>query len=488
MLIRALPLLLLATPALAVEVELSPGADIRSLTSSISAGDVFIFEDGVYEIENNWEVTAPGTEDAKVVFRAAPGASPVIRLTTGGNRVMVVRDSDHVVIQGLSFEMDDERQESGGNGVRIENSNDVVLEDGVVRHTGNSAVVLGGDTRRITVRNMELYDTINGNGLYAGCGDAACWTQDSVIENLLIHDIRTYDDNQRQDGIQFGPGCQGNIVRDNVIFGINRNGITVRSTEFGDQNVVEGNVIWNTDGNGLWVGGAALVRNNVVFDNGAHAFYSENDRDNLENLVVSFNTFAMTDSATLRIEDWVGKSGMVVANNVVANPVGNAVDISDDDVDEGIFFSTNVVSGLVTGLDPEAGHYIVGGAYQDFENVDDWNFYPSVGSVLRSAADPSGETFVPDIDFNGFERNGSSPTVGAYEFVGTGNPGWLIKEDFKLFEDRTSDSANTQGGCCGNGNGDGDDEGDGDVEEALILVPFLGLGLLARRRRRSRAR
>ena len=195
MLFRALPLLLLATPALAVEVELSPGADIRALTSSISAGDVFIFDDGVYEIDNNWEIVAPGTEDSKVVFRAAPGANPVIRLKENGNRIFVIRDSSHVVVQGLSFEATDERQEAGGNGVRIENSTDITVEDGVVTNTGNSAVVLGGDTARITIRSLEIFDTANGNGIYAGCGDASCWTQDSTFENLLIHDIRTYDEN-----------------------------------------------------------------------------------------------------------------------------------------------------------------------------------------------------------------------------------------------------------------------------------------------------
>ena len=45
MLLRVLPLLLLTLPAAAVEVELSPGADIRALTSSIGAGDTFIFVD-----------------------------------------------------------------------------------------------------------------------------------------------------------------------------------------------------------------------------------------------------------------------------------------------------------------------------------------------------------------------------------------------------------------------------------------------------------
>lgn len=475
---RALPLLsllVLATNAHAVEVELSPGADIRSLTASISAGDTFIFNDGEYVIDGNWDVTAPGTEDAKVVFRAAPGASPRIKLTEG-NRVLRLFDSSHVVIQGLSFEMDEGPYEEGGNGVRIENSTDVVLEDGEVRHIGNSAIALGGDTVRITIRNMEIHDTRSGNGIYAGCGDASCWTQESVFENLLIHDTRSYDDTLRSDGIQIAPGGQGNIIRDNVIYGINRNGITTHSTESGAQNVVEGNVVWNTLGNGLWIGGAALVRNNVAFDTGAHAFYSENNRDSLENLVVSFNTFAMSDAAAFRLEDWVGKPGMVVANNVIANPVGQAVDISDDDIDEGVFMTTNVVSGLITGMDAEAGHYIVGGAYQDFENVDDWNFYPTPGAVGRSAADPSGETFVPEVDFNGFERNGSAPTVGAYEFVSSSNPGWTIKEDFKVFEDRRLDSENTQGGCCG--------DGDGDVEEACVVLPFVLLGLFARRRRR----
>ena len=459
----------------AVEVELEPGADIRTLTSAIEPGDQFIFGDGEYVLDDTWVVQAEGTEDKKVVFRAAENAEPIIRLTTAGSRVLLLRNSSHVEVRGLRFTMDDERYEAGGNGIRIDNSSDITVENGWIRHTGNSSIALGGDNARITVRDMELSDTRAGYGIYAGCWDAACWTQESTFEHLLIHDLKNVEENLRYDGIHIAPGGQGNTIRENVIFDVNRIGIITYSTEAGPQNIIENNVVWGSGGSGLWIGGAALVRNNVVFQTGQYGLYTENHRDKLENLVVAFNTFVDTGSAAVRIEDWAGRRGMVFANNLLVNPVGQATDITDDDIDEGVYISTNVASGLVTGLDPELGHFVVGGAYTDFEDFTNWDFYPAGNAVGRSNGDGSAEAYVPTIDFNGFERNGENPTVGAYEYVGNGNPGWLIAEDFKVFEDRRFDPT-AKTGCC--------KKETGSVEASFVALPLMLGGALWRRRRR----
>lgn len=480
MILRCLPVLLLSLPAAAVDVKLDPGADIRGLTGSIGPGDVYTFGDGVYEVTNNWEITAPGTESSPVVFKAAEGAKPVIRLKEGGNRVLRIYDSTFLTVSGLSFEMDDERFDNGGNGVRIENSSDVTLENGVVKHIGNSAVVLGGDTQRVAVRRMELTDIRDGFGIYAGCSDASCWTQGSVFDNNLIHDTGSRDENLRNDGIYLSPGCQDNRIVDNVLFDINRHGIVTTSTEFGERNVVEGNVVWGAGSHGLYIAGSALVRNNLAFSTGGHGLYSENNRDSLENVAISFNTFVDTDRSSVRLNDWAGRTGMVFANNLIANPVGEAFEAAEDDLDDGVLISTNVITGRVQWLDFEAGHFLYGGGYTEFEDWKNWNFYPTNFSVSRAAADPQSGAFVPELDFNGQQRNGETPTVGAYEYVFGTNPGWLIREDFKEDEDRINDSENTQGGCCG--------KNDAGPEAAFVVLPLFGLGLLARRRRRELTR
>lgn len=475
MMFRVLPLLLLASSALAAEVELKPTDDIRALTGSLGPGSVYVFQDGTYEIEGEMGWTGVGTEDEPIVFRAAPGATPIIKLLDG-SRVVHIYDSEHIKVQGLVFTQDDNVYENTRNeGMRISNSTSVSVESVVIEHVGGTGVVLGGNNVSIAIQDTEIADTRNGTGFYAGCYDASCWTQDSVFQGNLIYDIKGEDN---RDGFQLAPGAQSNEIRDNVIFGIDRVGLLTYSTEYGGQNVIEGNYIWNTGSTGLSVNGAALVRNNLVFNTGGHGFYSENNRDTLENLAVSFNTFATTSAATVRLRGWAGKSGMVFANNAVTNPAGVAVQLDEGSVDESNYISTNAMTGQVQRLSYDDGHYIYGGGYTDYEDWQNWNYYPTRGSVLQAAADASGNAFVPDIDINGFERNGDSPTIGAYEHSTISNPGWLVEEDFKSFENRNNESDNTTGGCCGN---------KGDGSEAVLILPLLGLGFVRRRRRRRQA-
>ena len=466
-----------ALPAHALEIEVGPGDDLRTLTRELGPGDEVIFSDGEYVLPGEWTVTASGTEDEPVLLRPAPGAAPVLRLTTEGSRVLRVVDSTHLRVQGLTFEMDDDRYENTrGNGVRVENSQAVRIESCVVRHVGGTGVVFAGDNVDVALVDTEIADTRDGNGVYAGCGDASCWMQDSLIANNLIVDIKSPEE-FRADGIFLAPGAQGNTLRDNVVVDINRIGIIAHSTEFGARNTIEGNAVWNTGNDGLWISGAALVRNNLVFQAGDHAFYSENNEDKLENLVVTFNTFATSENAAVRLNDWAGKPGMVFANNAVINPVGEAFEADEEDLDEGILISANVMTGQVELLDTESGAFYFGGGYTDVVDWSALDYYPTRNAVLRDGADASGEAFVPDVDFNGLERNGETPTIGAYEFVGEGNPGWAVDATFKTFEDDRADPNDEGGGCC---------RGDADGAEAALVVPLLGLGLLGARRRRRR--
>jgi len=468
--------LLLPTAASAVEVELTPGADVRALTASLQAGATYTFREGVYEIEGDWNITGEGTESAPIVFRAGRGERPVIRLVTSGSRSLRIADSSHVVVQGLTFEHDDERfGEVNGNGIRIENSADIRIDDCVVRKTGGTAIAMVGDVRRVRVTATEIHGTRDGNGIYAGCGDASCWLQGGEIEGNLIYDINGRDEEIRMDGIHLAPGAQDNRVVDNILVGINRHGIVFHSAEYGAQNIAEGNAVWDTGASGMWISGAALIRNNVVFDTGAHGLYSEDNREALENLVVSHNTFVRTGRVAVFLRGWEGKTGMVLANNAIANPLGEAVLVDRGGLDLGIHVAGNVVTGSVNGVDlAEIGGFLPGGGYQDFFDIDERNFYPRSVAVLRDAADPSSASFVPALDFSGFGRNGDRPTVGAFEYVHPNNPGWRIDAAFKDYVDTRIDDEFTQRGCC---------RRDADPASAAF-VPLVLLAVLGRRRRR----
>ena len=101
--VAGLVLAMSASTAMAAEVELGPGSDVRTLTAALQPGDVYIFEDGVYELADRMVWNGVGTEAQPIVLRAAKGAAPVFRLASGGE-VAAIEDAAFITVEGLTFE------------------------------------------------------------------------------------------------------------------------------------------------------------------------------------------------------------------------------------------------------------------------------------------------------------------------------------------------------------------------------------------------
>ena len=462
-------LLLAASQASAVTVELEPGADVAALTASMGPGDEFIFNAGTYELPGPLNWTALGTEAEPVVIRTAGNGDVALQITDGGH-VVRIQDSTHVVLRDIVFTGTDERyDESGFNGLIVQNSSDITVQDVVVTHVGGNGILLNGDNQRLTVQDCEVFDVRTGAGIQAGCGNASCWLSDSVLTNNLVHDVI----GDRKYGIEILPGGQGNTVQDNVIYGVTGVGIGVSTTEFSTPNTVQGNVVWRATDAGIRVAGSATVRNNIVFQvegNGIRS--SDQFTDSLQDVVISHNTVVDTTDWGVRLQGWNEKPGMVFANNAVVNPTGRAFSVDDDEWDDGNVISGNVMTGLVEDLDVTLGHFEAGAGYTDFEDAAAWDFYPTPSSMLIGMGDSSAEANVPEVDFSDFPRDGQAPDVGAYEYVGAGNPGWIVQEDFKGEAGSPNSGEDLGGGCCGD---DGSDAG-------ALLWPLLALFALRRRR------
>lgn len=74
-----------------------------------------------------------------------------------------------------------------------------------------------------------------------------------------------------------------------------------------------------------------------------------------------------------------------------------------------------------------SGTFAGGAAPEQLESIANANAYPLFDSLLLDAASAAQ---LSDDDFNGFVRTSSD--VGAYEFVGSGNPGWTGSDAFKV--------------------------------------------------------
>jgi hypothetical protein len=462
----------LAVPAGAADLSLSPGDDLVTLMSGLAPGDTVQLAAGDYVIENTIHLNElAGTEGSPIIVRASGEGAPVIK-RVGGGRVFQINTSSHVRLIDLEITGGDGWEEVDNEGIHIGGgSSDIVIRGLNIHHIRGSGIRVGGDVSNLSVTDVHIHDNPTGFGISAGCGDGSCWLQDSLLANNWIHDLG----DEYAVGIQLRRGAQGNRILDNVIHGLVHRGIEVLSTGQGERNVIERNAIWNVGRDGIYVGGSALVRNNVVFDAGRNGIVSNDDlADDYDDVVISFNTVVGTGEDGIEFWDWAGHTGMVLANNVVSNPTGYAMESQFEvHYDENAYISGNVVTGLVRGLEELRGHFVPGNGASDFMDAPGWDYYPSSGSALLDQADPSGEAFIPEVDFNGLPREGDTPDVGAYEVSARSNPGWLLREGFK--EDTVAALIDEEiGGCdCG------DDTGGAG---AAFLLPFLMLGGLRRRR------
>ena len=466
-------MLALVSFAVAAGVTVRPGDDINTLTSSLAAGSEVIFSGGTYSITDPLQWTAAGTAANPVILRAADGEKPIIEYA-GDWRAVGIVESSHLVVRGLSFRGGAGWDGKRATGIVIENSSAITVEDGEISNFGYIGVYAAGDSSELTLSRLHIRDVGDGAGIYAGCWDASCWTQDSLFANNWIHDIGGVSG--YGDGISLDHGDNNVVIQDNVIHDTARGGIACRSTEYSPANVVTGNAVWNTVEFGIRADGAVTVRNNVVFGVDGYGLYGRNsERDTLQDAVFSHNTIADTTSYGIAIEGWAGRTGMVLANNLVINPIGLGVDLdAEGAADVGNTILQNVVSGYISYGEhlPEdwPDGFLSGYGEADVLDYAGHDFYLASGSAAVNTADASAAAWVPATDFNGAPRDGEAPDVGAYERDGAANPGWAISEGFKVagYVDKPA----MVGGCC---------ESKGKGGEAALLL-FGALGLVRRRR------
>lgn len=479
----------IAGAALAASVAVKPGDDIQALTSSLLPGDTVTFLAGTFELDGtvywgNYEGGPQGTAEQPITFRADTDAEVILR-NNGGGYVAYLSNAAYVRFEDLIFEGGGDIEYNQPSGLGIDESNHVTVTNCTIRNVWGTGLRIDGNSSAMTITHNEISGTGDGSGLYVGCWDASCWMQESEISNNLIHDIEGT-------GISLSNGTQSSVVKDNVIFRTRDSGLYAGSTALGPQLTIYGNAVWNAGGDGLYLTGSALVQNNVIFEIEGDGIYTRDDYGSLTDLQISHNTVVNTNGYAAYLEDWYAMPDMVFANNALANPLGRGLRWDDESVDNygepsgepetTNYIRNNVVTGLVEGFDLllRPDFVIAGGGVADFVEIDNFDFYPTPDSVLRDAADPSGEAYLPETDFNGTQRDGASPDVGAYEYDGEGNPGWTIAEDFKSTDpsDGRGD-ASLSTGCCKGGNA-----AETGTQTALFL-PLLGLGWWGRRRPRA---
>ena len=458
--------MLFITAAWAASVTLNPGDDVASLTSALGPGDEIVFANGIYEIPATIQWSGEGTKNDPITLRANEPGRAVLEFVGESGRIAEIHNSSFITVEGLVFQGGEGWEDIRQGGLRIGNSTNITIQDCEFTQLGGTVMYLSEDNARIALTGNHIHDTHTSSMLYVGCADGTCWTSESSFTGNLVHDLAGTDDY----AVILEAGSQGWDVSDNVFYNLGFRGIVTHSTELGDPIVIEGNALWSVTDLAIYVRGSSTIRNNVIFNSGSGIYAADPEWETYTDVVITHNTVVDTEGWGMRVYDWTGAMGMVLANNVVSNPTGYAFHTDEGDWDDENMISANVFSGLVQNLEPLKDHYIPGAGERDFIDAPAWDFYPSSTSTLLGSADPSAEAWVPPIDFNHAERDGAAPDVGAYERSTGDNPGWAIQEGFKVPGVDEEPISEEVGGCGCND--------DSLVQNAWMIVgllPLLGL-------------
>lgn len=409
--------LLWATDAARAQtVEVHDGEDLFAVLESAQPGDEVWVYTGSWTTPGYVMLEWHGTAAEPIVVRAADGETPHIVGDPSQNILNIT--GEHFTFQG--FELT-----GGSHGLRLYDVHDALLEDLHIHDTDEvalSANIPDNEYYNITFRGLHLHHTGgHGEGMYLGCNDAACVFHDNLIEGNYIHD--TNHGVSQGDGIEIKQGSYGNTVRNNVIHDTQYPCIIVYGTAGGARNVVEGNALWNCGDSGIQAAADAVLRNNLIFNAGNGINSHTHQGAVPSDLLIVHNTVIGASDRCLRASDWGGSTGIVVANNAFYCDGGGAVRLNGGEGD--IVFVGNVITGSVEGV---SDGYVVGnGADQDFADVAALDAWPTAGSPLIDQAEAA---HAAEYDFNWTPRGGS-PDVGAYEWQGGGNPGWIVAPAFR---------------------------------------------------------
>ncbi len=426
--------LLVLTQLIAGTIDINPGDDLWNTLQGVNAGDEVIIHAGTYKVPGFVDLVFSGTQDQPIIVRAGDGEEVIIEGILSQNTFNI--QGSYYTLRGLTIV-------GGSHGIRLGNSDHGTIVGIEIRDVGDVGISCNrpdNTYEAMTIRDNHIHDTGTDGGpgecMYLGCNDNKCQMWDSIIEFNWCHDTLK---GSQGDGIELKTGSYNNIIRHNVIHDVNYPGITIYGT-VGNKapNIVEGNALWNVVDNGIQTVGDAVVRNNLIFavgQNGIHAKPSQGEI--VEQLTIAHNTIINPDGVCLRGNEWPGGEGIVLANNALYCAGGTAIKLPAG-TGSALVIGNAVVGGVEGAM---MGTFDGISTEASFLNAAGKEVYPTIGSPLIDA----GEAGHADADFNCLPRDPGGVDVGAYNYDGSDNPGWVVAPGFKSCAMGATTSGGTDG-------------------------------------------
>ncbi|MCA8953774.1 MAG: right-handed parallel beta-helix repeat-containing protein [Planctomycetes bacterium] len=383
------------------------GIVLENAAENLQPGQSLSVGPGVWSVPNRFDLSMQGTAAQPVwIFASDPNDRPVITRPDNGQNCINIGSNGpcrYLVLQNLEFT-------GGGDLVRIYDGSELWL-DGCYIHDGDGVgiAVQTHDCRGLFITRNEIARPgpgTPGEGMYLGANYSTLRVTDSVIAFNHVHDLKSAQSGQG-DGIEVKQGSTRNWVLGNHVHDCKNPCILVYGTDGIDENVVDGNLCYDSDDAVLQVQGEAIVRNNVAIG-GLGAFESHDHQGTSQNLQLIHNTFVSAGRAAT-LARWGGRSGMVLANNVIYSTGSNSLYFGIGDA--GVTATGNVLFGP---SNHTGGGYRFGTGLLDFENVSlqplAIDARPRVGGPIDNRGDPAWQL---PIDRNGTARS-YPPDPGAF--------------------------------------------------------------------------
>jgi hypothetical protein len=373
--------------------EATPWRTLQYAADHVQAGDTVIVRAGNY---TGFYLDADGTAANRIVFSAEAGVNITQRNATTPDGINL-EGADYVTIDGFT----------------VNN----------MPRTGIRSVL----NHHVIIRNNRMDNNVKW-GILTG------WSDDILIEGNVT------SRSQIEHGIYFSNSADRAIIRNNVSWGNNANGIHMNGdASLGGDGIlsnclVEGNVIYGNGaagGSGINCDGVqnSTIRNNLIYDthaSGISLYRIDGGGGSSNNLVVN-NTVIVAANGRWAMNIQNGSTGNTLRNNIFYNyhSFRGSIDISADSL-AGFTSDYNVLMNRMTtnggntiqtlAVWQAAGrdvHSLVATPAQLFVNPAAFNFHLSATSL---AIDAGTASLAPAVDLEGNMRPaGAAHDIGAYE-------------------------------------------------------------------------
>eukprot|EP01114_Cavostelium_apophysatum_P011275 TRINITY_DN2548_c0_g1_i1.p1 TRINITY_DN2548_c0_g1~~TRINITY_DN2548_c0_g1_i1.p1 ORF type:complete len:763 (+),score=140.99 TRINITY_DN2548_c0_g1_i1:51-2339(+) len=400
----------------------------KTRMQTLKPGDILQFAAGTYTVTSKLSVSWIGNITHPIIIEGEAGAQTTIYRPDANQNTIDIGTGSYFILQNLRFQGGSKGVRMGESG-NIENAIFQNLEIFDTTTTAMSANDVGRTHTNVTIRHNEIHDTGSSESecFYFGCNNAGCTFRNSLIEYNYCHNTAG-ESGSGGSGIQVKTGSYNNIVRNNVVTDILYGaGILLYDDYDLGVNLIEGNYVARTGDNGIQVTSGAKIINNVITDCGGLCISVQANQPKsgspLRNVFMAHNT-AISDSGSkcVKVESTSATSFSVINNAVFCNnPEPYYLLFSGGTINNNGYYGE--------GSDPIGTNSVALGTQNaELLNPAGLNYYPKAGSKLLNAGASLSSV---SSDFNCNARSGTTPTLGAYEYVGASNSGWQIADDFK---------------------------------------------------------